>query len=1413
MYKTVIILLCYPLIAQDVIWYHFSPEDQYSQIPEIYIEINDYEFDFIPTNSIYLRLHENFNNHQVITWNKAELEKHKYKKKTKIFLTKSNYFEEKRKIYQEFGGSASQKISGEINIINPVIIEIPIIESMNEKDVLRIMDLPISISSGLLSKINMDIFCGPSWNFNRIEMEIGKKYNNWKEINTNLVISKPSINLVNPIKYNLPKTSFPISFYFTDFKPMTLTSGREFVFLLDNNAQWTDRFDLINISNEFEKNLDNQIYEIQINKKNTNELKLFLNKEITFDTLYINNIYIDYFDTIDTDISIKLLPTYISKEIHLTKISWFEKIINKLLKKNRKDNYFLMPIQTSTSFNKIEVSNIEFNFIRAIGEDFSINYFDSTNFLLPDILIKQKEKQVLNAGTKFQLIIPDSINLDWLEKNQYSDLYKLEYSTKELSITMVSTLSSFEILKISNLEFNSVKNNITPFNLEFNFPILNNNKIILPENISVGHPDFGIYKNEFLFTLQEDTKLSSAFIVNNGYVIPLDTIVFDFSSSSELQFINEIKPFDNELDYFEYIYSDNVLKIIVKNELPLNKQIMLSELFVFKKLNKPEKDIIPELLFIPGTYKQFRKPFRILEDNRINIIDLEFDLSTSIEFIKLPDKETNQYQLPNLKIKNNSNSETPYLSNLTISIPNIEYAFNIDSLIILNSLQDTTKISCKVQKDRLVINLNRVLKPYQNIELLNCFISFPNKQGYFENRKLTMQVNRENEKTVFSKKVLGYGNCRIQSSKNNQVFFENTNNQLLYEMEIDLSKLPQTKRNLQNININLPGTLAIEWEKQQKITLYSDKRSEMYNVEYDISSNNKIIILYINNIPQNFKSEIDRIKISGLRVNVGTKSTDFTLSLSINNKLAIIAKDTKKKSIIPSNNNVQIINKQIEEGLFPFNKGNELIFKIDEESPYFWEEIDSINFHKKSMVKQTSKMFGDIFLSNDKKSITIQIINDKESLIIYGENQAAINAMDYGRNIRLLFDIVSQENTTEPRIQLIIDSMFGKTIIKSKEKLSNLISFESRWKRKSPTQIETWIKLDTPNNLDAQMIDWFRRPSKLLNNTRLDSTSTEDEINDGLIILKDRIETHFQNGPIIINYDWIFWYYLGLYKHYIGKTSIGNDYKYRFDETDLNEQEIYSCINKAKKLGYSEIKYNMPDPMTASTQRFTKDLFDEIYSHYRKNDFKLAAYELIDKFAMTESFKQNDKWEIAARYLDAYLSKCIYKDETIYRNQTYYNYQMELIRDLFYNISDLREGFEDWMEESKYEIFDSFNENLESFQDCSEFENRIENGTYFQDTDIKIEDDSEIGYNEMFVEIHELDNLNYSKYYKNQEMQFSVYDASIETPLLNYYNFGDDVTMNGGESYKIDFNPDKENSLRMKFLSIISGTVIILLLL
>ena len=227
--------------------------DQKSEIPSIYINFNNFEdFNFIKGNSIYLKLNEKYDENIIISWDEENIKNGQKKESVEIFLGGSSHssFMQKKYVTPDinFAGNINI-ITREIIYLKDNIIELPLKENFeydNEDalEILEIRHLPIKILSNKLSKVDIEIFCGPSRSYNQIEKKIGKDYTNWNYFHTSLVLSNPSINFIQEYKYNNPRIPYPFNFVLeNESKLPVFTEDREFEILLSSNAIWLEKDD------------------------------------------------------------------------------------------------------------------------------------------------------------------------------------------------------------------------------------------------------------------------------------------------------------------------------------------------------------------------------------------------------------------------------------------------------------------------------------------------------------------------------------------------------------------------------------------------------------------------------------------------------------------------------------------------------------------------------------------------------------------------------------------------------------------------------------------------------------------------------------------------------------------------------------------------------------------------------------------------------------------------------------------------------------------------------------------------------------------------------------------------------------------------------------------------------------------
>ena len=1399
------------LYANTTIQVH--PEDNRVILEEVFINLAEYDLDVSSGNSLFIRLEETYNDKGIITqWDEAEL-KVLMKKEGSVAICSGGepiYLE--RLVYNDVGGSASEKISKEIKPLaidgqNHTILEIPICSDnvINDDEIIQLYNLPILFAGNKYTRAKLQIGSWKSVGFpfgKTPDIDILKSHMSnidWQDIDYFISKTSTKIELMKNYKVVSSKNPFNISLKLIDEGPRSFTSNREITFTLDNGALWDENTSGIIVQTEGV--LPGKEYEISLDQNNSSLIFIPKNdvraKEIIFENLPV------IYSSKETEARVSLFSKFnITPGSQEKDLNFFKKILRKLFhSKNIKNDSYESIKEVSATKELINIYNINFKINHSDNGVYSLNYKNDENIIsLPPLEISQTGKLLLTKGQKILIIIPDSIDLSWVGQQSESDKFKIiRKSGKILELSVNHTIEDNRVI-LDGLNFENPNRIVEPFHLKLFIHGFENNNLTLSNPISIGYPDLGIENPLYIYTSTDKPSVESFYIRNNGFIVPGDSLVINLSSSEEIYFKTDKKYGNYSTNELEVKLMPQKIIVNVLEDLPMNKKIFINEIFL-AKLNSSEKAIHPRLEYIPGQYQTLRKRIENISSNSINIISLEVDFTSSKEYINNIDIEHQVYDLPEIKILNNSELSTPEFESLFLSFSSIDDYFVIGPDIIVSTNQNLKKPGLERLNDKISLKLNRSLKPFEEITITGLRIKLSRDEPSFQYERLTLGIEGSENLNIKTIHTIGYGIPRLISIMD-QKFYADRQHERLYELTVNLKQLPQTAQTLDQIILRIPDNIDITWEGSNTVTVAPDHSQDNFKSQSFTSNNRKELFIPLVSIPENFKKIVHLGNLYFEKV--GNLTDDFFIELSLDNGKTFTAKDENTKKVISQKKMSDIIPKEINEKWFPFKKGNQLVFTIPKTADFEWDpNITQFIYHKLGQ-KFYSKMFSPPKYSKDRKRLSFAIMHDQTTTDSL--------TMNFGQQLRLSLKIKSEKNIKNPDIMLTFQSIYGVQELKNGEKWKDILFKIKRMSGKRKHDIvDLSIRLEDHPDYDNEIIQWYLDEENLLNHTSLDNQGPgfisavidEKKKVKNLEYIKKELERHYSGYKDYIEYDWIFWYYLGRYKYEMENIK-GDNYIHTFNEEEMNENKYWNDIEKAMAIGYSAVEKNLWSPVIGSTKGQDKKIFENIYSFFKNGDYVRADSILFKELYLTRRLDDTDsEYEVAVRFLDAVISECIFKDTLKLRKErTYVKHQKQEIARLVTYDSNMNDHLNNFNENYSYLAqIKAYNDSI----DCSEYPDAVYDD-YALDT----------GSSTSFIDTLSITLLHEKpKYVEKYELKLKTKESipQSEDAVTTEHNFGENVTLSPGKTLDILYKPKDQTFVRAVSMMCASTLFIIILLL
>lgn len=1396
---------------------HYHLEDTKAHVPEISLDFDRFQ-QLIPNltagQSIYLRLSEQHSTKHVITWDAKTLEK----MKISTFQSRDdnpNEFD-KIKLYKSFGGSAAEAIKGRLNVHNKqndaVYLEIELDGLIADGAVLRIFDLPIKLVGKETCMVNFQVAFGSRIIYQ--ENEDPAEYLNrlaWHDLNLGMVVTDPEIELEKEYKFNDVEDDIFFNFNLNCQGPLAFTADRRFEIILDEPYQWGTDFDKLSVI-AGQKELSASNYFVGVEGGN---LVFIPAGNLEVEQLHFENIPLQSVGR-KGKIVLKATAEYSPNTLQDEKTpSFLGRIISLLFQRGSRtgrsenSNLGIRP-----SKNIIRILDIDIGFYPYEHQDFSYllaKLDDKAMIKLPEMVILPNGADILTSGLKVIIKIPEEIPVSFFKYSQVNEIPEADIKVfdKKTEIILISNIASLDRLLIPSLQLNNPGKPVEEFRFHVYISALDNaDQIASKDAISIGLLNWELTQDQILFVSEEQPVISQLELYSDGISSQLnngDLLEFDLSMTRNLRFVENQELSISNPEYFEFNVTPTVMTLKVIKNIPPDAHIYISDLKVQAK--GTSQTIHPVFRLEPEQYFNYRRGKPQSNLSKIYVYDFNVNIEQNSEYIPDIQKVSNKFDLPDIHLTNDSSIPITNISEVVISLPGGKLVSESGGIIANTSYRERTKPKVSLDSGKIALKFDREILSNEMITIEDLALVFDESDFPFRQKNLKIEFNfNSRDLQIPSKNTITYGSPFIQS-KDDQNLLRNTVIIPAFEVYVDLSAVPDAAVSWTEVGFFIPADRNLSWsESHRHLLIESADRLFSSEVTVSVTADGKGLLIPLHSIPEKYRQ---KWYISGMFFSrVGAGQDGINLLFSADRGKTFYASDTKIKSVISESNSLMVIRKMLNESWFPFKKGNNLVFVIAEDSQFAWDytQVKDL-YHKHSEINANSRMLGIPLITDDGKRIQFPIQHDLND-VIYGAQ-----LMDFGRQLILNLKTVDTGGSSEkPEIKLGIDTIYGKRYINSAE-INELIEFRHM---KSVNNISTVaIKLNYGEIDDEAVVQWYRHPANLLALSGINNRSISDENRDqNLEKMKDLLED-FANKYFdrYARYDWLFWYYLALYKAEI--TQIKHEgYKIEFNPDRLSDTMIWEDLAEAESKGYSSRYYSIWPPPNSTEMNIVNptEILEEILALVDSGEYNKGYERLFQELHITMDLRDDSWVEAVSLYLEAILSNCARNDASILRNdQTYpealvYEAQFTLL-----NHKEIRNQFDNWIRNTDSDIFGNCF-SLESYGINCE-------GTNF-------EPDSEIVDLSDFDTPAELDlvrlRFSWRDADKAEKYEWKMYvsndpESVGHLPIIGMTNtnqiaFGDEIDINGGEQYELDFEPVNENKTRLISTLLLSLPFILILL-
>ena len=500
-------------------------------------------------------------------------------------------------------------------------------------------------------------------------------------------------------------------------------------------------------------------------------------------------------------------------------------------------------------------------------------------------------------------------------------------------------------------------------------------------------------------------------------------------------------------------------------------------------------------------FNEFKKEYKIIRDKF-------FELADFIKDIRFQKNIKNIYSQilyrKNIKsickslnelndIKNNSNKNDETDLELIKNISSIEKMnfkinknntfeqnFNLSQEIQHNNINDISKNKKNIIRKTVEYNSplkinnkisrneksSSIIKKYRTIDIqkqnINKDINSLTMNNFANNIKSVINTDINKEKEDF----------RNNNTNNSNYNKKKTNQKIIIESKLDLSIL-STNKTLKKINAN-----------EDSNSLALDNQSTNYINSNNINKNDNI----------NNNKDISFLSVSAFSLNCENKNNNNNIK-QIDNNDKIIKELESELEQSTAKKNLAVKFEENEEKIEPKNlvKSD---YKLNDNSPTY-NSFNQNNINKNTISAYNSKSFHN--LQNDIKSASIFSKEEKNELILYGNNPKAIDKKFFMTDKKLL----DLEEYTKDKLKEIINqidklktnnSENNNTVQLRTNKSNNILSFNS-YKEKTTSLSNNNLNIKNEKKNNSSFMNNISNKIKYLNQ-KLNENKSDRKINE-----------------------------------------------------------------------------------------------------------------------------------------------------------------------------------------------------------------------------------------------------------------------------------------------------------------------------
>lgn len=1380
------LLLCSPGSTYGI-EYHFSDTQEYIRIPEIYINFSDINLGFSEGQKIYIKVAPEPGSDN-IRWRVLDDDLKMKIGLNSVKIGYKDYVDEVfypvlTKEYRYLAGSARDKINGNIRVTGEGenIIKIPVKSEIRSNDRLNIGRLSLKISGA-----------------GEYTLKISRDKQNWVALDYNISIGNDDIRLTGARKFLTSDSSNSVlDFAVETGQPTIIGKNWPVRFVLDekSSARWNPHVENYTVTKRYNESVPGtfQLINPKVLEWTPDAEVLEENTNLHFQNVQFRR---------GKDEASFPLKIYHQYSHYAEGLHW---------------------IQGHASKNKLVIANPQFTTNTRSPYTF---YRDNSVYKLPKLSLKERRIDFFDDSFNMTITIPDSVPVSWDEElsrrnfkiaknmERFSTLRLQEITDKKVVFAVKNIKETVNEIRLNGLIFKGGNRSIPPFLIACTLSIFENGReISLQQQLQIGQPSFGLAEDQLILSTVSEPRLGKLQYIEDSLVSTGavgNELVYELPASASIKFdpakFNQI-----ELPSGFSISSEqsHETRVVFRQESKIlpGSRLLFSNIPL--KIPKHAQRVFGEATVRHKTGDKFQK-----QDNKfIEVANLNVSMRTNRTFIRNVDNEYQEFVLPEITLTNESAQATFEGSYFSLFLQEVDdYWFVTDGMRITRSQISPSHIQTETEGTKLILRNKQALEPNETIKINGLKIRFSVKHSTFTPKHVIVQMEEAYNKTS-TPQYLTYSGP-ILKSRDDQVLYPNRSSNQFYTLEILTEGLDE----IQSVILALPEESALQWSEESALEL-SGNAAHLFNARYTIFRRNKWLRIPVRGGERVTQGE-NQLIVNGLRyTNVRDLEQGVRIKISLDKGGIFSAEDEQIKRVVYPSHTAEIDRQRILEFWYPFKKGNKVQLTIPSSSPYIWNTNKSrIEYSRADSFTYRTENFDPLIrYSDDKKMAILTVTHDIDNPVDTSKSRV-YQMFDFGqqvtlKNLEYKLPGTGQTGALPPEIELEIMTLEGWKTLKSTR--SQWV-FKQVHNEYNQCDIVLGLKQFPPSSPlnNSKLITWYRRPGNYLPYIWLSDTDNPEDLKKAkkevrLRTMKNILLEHFYSmGREDIKYDWIFWYYLAWYKKRYQEVYSTDIESYNFSFPDELQGIPQADFRKAQLAGYDSTTKGavFPPPGGAEQEKILRHRFVIAEQLFQDQQYLEAEDKLISAMRINDDMPL---W-LAAAYRIKLGQIAIALKDTIelqavdFTMKTYPEMMFEKAQSNL-STASMSAQLDDWKPD------------LVEYMAQRRYITELREA---RNTDVKVEQPETVtgvsdvsGYNRLVQE-------NGEKYYtidwtkpmlaQTNQWQYALYGPNDNgRPRKQLWTFGQQVRFSGGNTYRIQFSPKKDNLFTLGSSVTLAGTVVL----